>query len=44
MSKEIKVIISPELIKTREELIKTCWMCPSGAYLAWMELLEEEKR
>jgi len=42
MSKEIIVTISKELIKPREELLKTCWMCPSGAYLAWIELFGEE--
>lgn len=40
--KEIIVTVSPELIKPREELIKSSWMVPSGAYLAWIELFGEE--
>lgn len=36
--------ISDSLRMPREEVHKTAWVVPTGFQLAWLEILEEEKR
>ena len=36
--------VSDSLRMPREEAMKSAWTVPTGFQLAWMEMLEEEKR